>query len=93
MIPCVEDKEQREKDTKYPVGSNEPLEILEEEEPEVEENIIELNGQQFKLVPIQEEEGEEEEAFGGDEEGGDGYMCWDCFCWQESQIVLGAPLP
>jgi len=41
-------------------------------EDEVEENIIELNGQSFRLVPIQEDEGEEEipaeDEFGGEEE-------------------------
>jgi hypothetical protein len=41
------------------------------EEPEVEENIIELNGQSFKLVPLAED-GEEgfgdEEEFGGEDE-------------------------
>jgi len=43
-----------------------------DEEDEVEENIIELNGQSFKLVPISEDEeevpGEEEEEFGDEED-------------------------
>jgi hypothetical protein len=48
-----------------------PLE--EPEEDEVEENIIELNGQSFRLVPIQEDdefggEEEEENPFAGEEE-------------------------
>ena len=49
-------------------GDENPFAGDEEDEEEVEENIIELNGQSFRLVPISEEEVAENDEF---EEGAD----------------------